>query len=172
MGLYNLTASAARRTSASLDFSIVSVLEITSLAPASGEPGSLIELLGNGFDPDPTLNSVVFFGNDPTNSTVAPVIAASATRLQVKVPATAQTGALTLTTPKGAISSPIFTVLRQQDFALNASPASQVLLSGSQAVYGLSLTSLGLQNFTGLATLKVSGLPAGVSAKFAPATSP
>ena len=149
----------------------------TSLAPASGEPGSLIELLGNGFDPDPTLNSVVFFGNDPANSTaapvtLAPVIEASATRLQVKVPPMAQTGAITLTTPKGAISSPIFTVLRQQDFALNASPASQVLLSGSQVVYGLSLTSLGLQSFTGLATLKVSGLPQASAQNSVPPISP
>lgn len=43
-----------------------------------------------------------------------------------------------------------------------------MLLTSGQAVYGLSLTSLGLQNFTGLASLKAIGLPTGVTAKFSP----
>ena len=137
---------------------------LTSLSPASAEPGSLVELLGSGFDLDPAKNSVVFSGN-----AAAPVTEASATRLKVKVPPTAQTGAITLTNPKGTVSSPLFTVIRQQDFALNASPASQVLLTSGQAVYGLSLSSLGIKNFTGLASLKAIGLPAGVTAKFSPA---
>lgn len=163
-GAYTLIASAPRRTSASLDFTISSTLTITSLAPASAETGSIIDIIGTGFDLDPSKNTVVFFGNAP-----AAVIEATATKLKVKVPPTAQTGAITLTNPKGTVSSPTFTVIRQQDFALNASPASQVLLTSGQAVYGLSLTSLGLQNFTGLASLKAIGLPAGVTAKFSPA---
>ena len=163
-GAYSLIASAPRRTSASLDFTISSSLTITSLAPSSAETGSIIEIIGTGFDPDPSKNTVVFFGDAP-----AAVIEASATKLRVKVPPTAQTGAITLTNPKGTVSSPLFTVIRQQDFALNASPASQVLLTSGQAVYGLSLSSLGIKNFTGLASLKAIGLPAGVTAKFSPA---
>lgn len=164
IGQYHLIVSAPRRSDASLDFTIVSGLEITGLNPTSGEAGSLIEIQGNAFDPDIAKNTVVFYGNAP-----ATVVEATATRLKAKVPPTAQTGAITLTTPKGTVSSPVFTVIRQQDFTLTASPASQVLLTGGQAVYGLSLSSLGVQNFTGLASLTVTGLPAGVTAKFSPA---
>lgn len=163
IGQYSLTASAPRRSSASIDFTIVSGLEITGLSPTSGEAGSLIEIQGKSFDTDPAKNAVSFFGN-----AAATVITASATALSVKVPPLAQTGAITLTTAKGTVQSPVFTVIRQQDFALTASPSSQVLLTSGQAIYGLSLSSLGAQPFTGLASLKVIGLPAGVTAKFSP----
>lgn len=164
IGQYHLIVSAPRRSDASLDFTIVSGLEITGLNPASAEPGSLIEIQGNAFDPDIAKDTVVFYGNAPGT-----VVEATATRLKVKVPPTAQTGAITLTTPKGSVSSPVFTVIRQQDFALTAGPASQVLLTGGQAVYSLSLSSLGVQSFTGLASLAAAGLPPGVTAKFSPA---
>ena len=162
-GQHTLIVNAPRRSSASLDFTIVSGLEITGLSPTSGEAGSLVEIQGSNFDTDPAKNTVTFFG-----SASAAVVSASATRLSVKVPPLAQTGAITLTTPKGTVSSPVFTVIRQQDFALTASPASQVLLTSGQAVYSLALSSLGVQSFTGLASLKVTGLPAGVTAKFSP----
>jgi RHS repeat-associated protein len=163
VGQYHLIVSAPRRSDASIDFTIVSGLEITGISPTSGEAGSLVEIQGNSFDPDPIKNTVTFFGNAS-----ATVVSTSATRLSVKVPPLAQTGAITLTTPKGSVSSPVFTVIRQQDFALTASPASQVLLTSGQAVFSLSLSSLGVQSFTGLAGLKVVGLPSGVTAKFSP----
>jgi RHS repeat-associated protein len=162
-GQYILTVSAPRRGDASLTFSIVAGLEITGLSPVSGEAGSLVEIQGMGFDADAAKNTVTFFGN-----ATAAVVEASATSLRVKVPPLAQTGAITVTTPKGTVQSPVFTVVRQQDFALTASPASQILLTGGQAVYSLALSSLGVQSFTGLASLKVTGLPAGVTAKFSP----
>lgn len=164
IGQYRLIVSAPRRSDAGIDFTIASGLEITGLNPTSGEAGSLVEILGNAFDPASANNAVAFFGN-----AAATVVEASVGKLIVKVPPTAQTGAITLATPKGTVSSPVFTVIRQQDFALTASPASQVLLIGGQAVYGLSLSSLGVQSFTGLASLKLTGLPAGVTAKFSPA---
>jgi RHS repeat-associated protein len=163
-GQYHLIVSAPRRSDASIDFTITSGLEITGLSPASGEAGSLVEIQGGGFDPDPAKNTVTFYGNAP-----ASVVSASTTALSVKVPPLAQTGAITLTTPKGTVQSPVFTVIRQQDFALTAGPSSQVLLTGGQAVFSLTLSSLGVQNFTGLASLKATGLPPGVSAKFSPA---
>lgn len=162
-GSYTLTANAPRRSSGSLGFSILSGMEITGVAPASGEPGSLVEIQGRYFEPTPSANAVTFFGNAP-----ATVIEASATRLLVKVPPLAQTGGIALTTPRGTVVSPVFTVIRQQDFSITASPASQVLPTGGQAVFGLSLSSLGLQSFTGLASLKAGGLPSGVTAKFSP----
>lgn len=164
-GQYNLIASAPRRSNASLDFTIAAGLEITGLDPASGEPGSVIEIQGSGFELDPAQNTVTFFGNAP-----ASVIEASATRLKVKVPPTAQTGAISLTTPKGTVASPVFTVIRQQDFALTAGPSSQLLLTGGQAVFSLGLSSLGVQDFTGQASLTVAGLPSGVNARFSPAS--
>jgi RHS repeat-associated protein len=162
-GQYLLTVSAPRRSDASLTFSIVAGLEITGLSPASGEAGSLIEIQGLGFDSDPAKNAVTFFGN-----ATATLVEASSTSLRVKVPPLAQTGAITVATAKGTVQSPVFTVVRQQDFALTASPASQILLTSGQAVYSLALSSLGVESFTGLASLKVTGLPAGVTAKFSP----
>gem|GEM_PF-736543 len=51
--------------------------------------------------------------------------------------------------------------------ALAASPASQTVTAGGSATYAISLTRT---NFTGNTTLSVTGLPAGATASFSPAS--
>lgn len=56
----------------------------------------------------------------------------------------------------------------QTDFQLAAAPSLQTVAPGAAADYSLRLTSSG--GFTGQAALSISGLPAGASAVFTPAT--
>jgi len=54
------------------------------------------------------------------------------------------------------------------DFALSATPSSQTLVDPGSTTYTITVTPSG--GFTGAVALKVSGLPAGVTATFSPAT--
>jgi hypothetical protein len=54
------------------------------------------------------------------------------------------------------------------DFALSATPSSQTLADPGSKTYTITVTPSG--GFTGAVALKVSGLPAGVTATFSPAT--
>ena len=64
--------------------------------------------------------------------------------------------------------SPVFTVLREQDFGFQASPANLQLVQGSSTAASLTLASTGTQAFEGLARMSITGLPAGVTAAFDP----
>src|SRR5207248_10944609 len=54
------------------------------------------------------------------------------------------------------------------DFSLTASPTTQTIRSGASASYAIAVTPSG--GFTGTVGLSVSGLPAGASATFNPAS--
>jgi Abnormal spindle-like microcephaly-assoc'd, ASPM-SPD-2-Hydin/PQQ-like domain len=54
------------------------------------------------------------------------------------------------------------------DYSFSASPASQVVMPGNSTNYNVNVT--GLNGFTGAVTFSVSGLPAGASATFTPAS--
>lgn len=116
-----------------------------------------------GIDPTPANNQMSFGGG-----VIAPVITASATALTVKVPTTAQSGPVRVTNARGTAIGPVFTVTREEDFALVASPAELKLYQGSSTTASLAVSSLGTQPFTGLVSLSVGALPAGVSATLAP----
>jgi len=55
-----------------------------------------------------------------------------------------------------------------QTFALGATPATQTMLPGNSAVY--SVTTSGVNGFTGTVTLGVVGVPAGATASFSPSS--
>ena len=59
-GEVTLTASAPDRVSDSLTFTIRAELRIDSIHPTSGPVGSVVELVGSGFDPAPARNLVEF----------------------------------------------------------------------------------------------------------------
>ncbi|MFN0315767.1 MAG: hypothetical protein ACKVQA_12105, partial [Burkholderiales bacterium] len=160
-GLYIINASAPGRTTAGLAISIDPSVEVSGVSPSSAPPGATIRLTGRFFDPTLTNNTVTF-----TGGAIASVASVSATTLDVIVPGTAQTGPITVRKSTATAQSPVFTVLREQDFSLTASPASQVLLQGSEAVFALNLVNLGTANFTGLVSLRVLSLPAGITARF------
>lgn len=153
---------------AQLSFSITAAAQtgpvISSVQPNAAAPGTPITLSGSGFAATPTGNTVVFTGNAP-----AVVQSASSTQLVVTVPATAQTGPIAVTTTAGTGQSPIFTVQRDQAFDLQSSPAQLSVMQGSQASAVITLASSGVRPYEGLAQLSISGLPAGITAKFEPA---
>lgn len=89
---------------AQLAFSISAAVPIgpviNSVAPNAGAPGTPVTLSGSGFSATPSGNTVVFTGNAP-----AVVQSASSTQLVVTVPATAQTGPISVTTTAGTPAS-------------------------------------------------------------------
>ena len=167
-GSYTITATAQNRLLGSITFSIQPLLVITAVSPASAEVGATITLTGSGFDPVSANNQLVFRGIN--NTTVSAVtLTATATQLTVRVPPLAESGPITLTNSRGITQSPTFTVTREQDFQLVVSPAAVTVYQGASNAAQAQLSSTGTRSFTGLVTLSVQGLPAGVSASFAPA---
>ncbi|WP_426292713.1 IPT/TIG domain-containing protein [Dyadobacter endophyticus] len=67
------------------------VLAVTAIAPASGPAGTKVTITGTKFDPTPANNTVLF------NTTQATVTAATATSLEVVVPANATSGVISVT---------------------------------------------------------------------------
>jgi YD repeat-containing protein len=97
-------------------------VRITLLSPRKGAVGTRVQIVGTGFSPTPSLNTVAFTG------AAATVLEASATRLVTTVPTGATTGAITVTTPLGTAASPMpFQVLGE----ITVTPAStSVSISG------------------------------------------
>jgi len=80
-------------------------LAVTSFSPGSGPAGTSVTIFGSGFSTTASANSVKF------NGVAAVVTAASATTLQVTVPAAATTGAISVINTNGtAVSATNFVV--------------------------------------------------------------
>src|SRR5207302_6615949 len=78
---------------------------------------------------------------------------------------------LTITATSGAIShtaNVTLTVTAAPDFSVTAAPPSQSVTAGTSAGYTVSVSAL--NGFTGSVGFSVSGLPAGVTPAFNPAT--
>ncbi len=144
------------------DFTVTSP-HIVSVSPTSGPPGTAVTITGLNFDPVAANNQVRF------NGTAAIITSATATTIQTTVPMDATSGSITVTTPLGtAVSPQPFEVTRSSDFSVEAIPSVLVVTQGGGAAALISLSSTGLERFTGLAALSVSGLPAGATALFDP----
>jgi RHS repeat-associated protein len=150
-------------------FTLVPALAVQSVTPSTAGIGAVITLNGLGFDPLPSANAVAF--RSAGGSVPAAVLSASATQVSVRVPPLAESGPITLSNARGTAQSPAFTVVREQDFALVASPATVAVYQGASNGAQLQLSSTGTQAFTGLVALSVHGVPAGATASFAPASS-
>jgi hypothetical protein len=74
---------------------------IASLAPTRALPGMTVTVTGTNFDAQTPANNVV-----EVNDTAAPILQATATTLKVRVPASATTGPVTVTTAEGTATSP------------------------------------------------------------------
>jgi hypothetical protein len=70
-------------------------IDITSISPQQGTPGTRVTIRGTGFEPSPSLNTVTFAGPDNT-ALPAVVETASATAIDVTVPVGAVTGDIQL----------------------------------------------------------------------------
>lgn len=75
-------------------------VSITFVTPGKGPEGAAVQVLGQGFSPNPADNTVMF------NGVLATVTAATMTALQTSVPLGATTGPVTVTTPLGSAISP------------------------------------------------------------------
>jgi hypothetical protein len=79
---------------------------------------------------------------------------------------------LTITGQSGSVSHSTTVTLvvsaRTPDFAISASPASQTVPVGGSTTYTAAVTAV--NGFTGTVSLNLSGLPAGVTGKFNPAS--
>ena len=95
---------------------------ISGISPGRGVPGTLVVILGDGFDPDPAQNSVNF------NGVGAGVIFATSSSLTVIVPAGASTG-LVRVTVDGQISNGV-------DFAVESTIVTEVPGSELELVSG------------------------------------
>ena len=145
-------------TPAQREFSVVLGPVITAFSPGSGTLGSEVTIQGRGFDPGPGKSIVRF------NGVQVVITSITQTTIRTTVPIGATTGRITVETPKGtATSAEDFIVLLRQDFALSVSPEVGSAVQGTSTTYAVRITSAGIEPFTGLASLTVSGLPVGVT---------
>jgi YD repeat-containing protein len=96
-GDISITTQTSSVTSGSA-FTVVPV-SITSFSPSSGVAGTVLTVNGGGFDPTPANNTVLI------NGIPATVSSATATQLQVTVPAGATPGHVSVNAPLGAAVS-------------------------------------------------------------------
>ncbi|MBL8482209.1 MAG: IPT/TIG domain-containing protein, partial [Rhodocyclaceae bacterium] len=134
--------------------------QIDAISPSTGEAGATVTISGTRFGDSAAANRVAFTG------TPAQIISAQADRITVLVPQTAGSGPVTVTAGGRSATGPVFTVLRAQDASLTASPAEVSVLPGATTAIALRLTNQGTRAYTGAMQLALTGLPAGVAARF------
>jgi hypothetical protein len=131
------------------------------------------------FDPDPgtAVASIKIFEPVPNNTTGQSTLIASGTTSPFDYTFTPPTGKHTYyvyaTMASGAEmwSAPIWinaSVPTTPDFSVSATPSSQTVTQGASTSYTATVTPSG--GFTGTVTFSASGLPAGASASFNPAS--
>lgn len=140
---------------------------ITDFNPKRGNIGTAVTINGSALrtDADPTV--VTFAGRDGAR---VPALASlvTASQVNVVVPNGAITGAIELTTAGGrAHSGGVFTIDAPQDFQLTVAPSSVSAVQRSTGTQVVTLTSA-QGDFTQLARLAATGLPAGVTSAFDP----
>ena len=137
---------------------------ISSLNPTSGPVGASVTITGSNFGASQGTSAVRF---GATNATVT---AWSNTQVTATVPAVSGTVAVTLLVGGLASNASNFTVSTNQtpDYSLGAAPASLTVNRGAAGAVSVSITRSG--GFTGSVAMSASGLPAGVTASFSPAS--
>jgi RHS repeat-associated protein len=141
---------------------------ISDFNPKQGPPGTLVVMTGTSLKVN-TTNPVVTFAGANNSRQPAQVVSSTASEVRATVPNGAQTGFIELTTPDGtARTASSFTVQSSQDFQVNAMPGTVSAIQRSTATQVIAITSP-QPNFSQLAHLTVSGLPAGVVPTFSPA---
>lgn len=140
---------------------------ISDFNPKSARPGSLVKLTGRSLKSGNN-NPQISFAGIGGKRIRAMVVAASPSEVQVIVPNGAATGIIDLINDYGVpAQSDVFTVIAGPDFELIAVPSTAIAPQGGSATYVVNLKSADA-NFTQLAALSVSGLPAGAKSSFNP----
>ncbi|HYG82458.1 MAG TPA: IPT/TIG domain-containing protein, partial [Pyrinomonadaceae bacterium] len=134
---------------------------ISDFTPKHGPVGTEVTLAGTALKVTASDPVVTFAG---ANGARLPALvkSATATEVRVLVPNAALSGLIELTNAGGtATTAGLFSVDAPQDFTLTVAPSTATAVQGSAATYVLYLTS-GQDEFTHLAGLTATGLPAGV----------
>ena len=141
---------------------------INDFTPKHGPVGTEVTLTGTALKVTTSDPVVTFAGGNGTRK-AALVTSATQTEVHVLVPNAALSGLIELTNAGGtATTLGLFAVDAPQEFQLTVAPSTATAVQGSAATYLLYLTS-GQSAFNQMASLKATGLPAGVTASFDPA---
>ena len=138
---------------------------ISGVSPTSGTVGTAVTLSGSNFGTTQG-SSTVRFG-----TTTAAVTSWSASQIVTTVPnvgAGAQAVTVTVNGVSSNAASFTVTTVTQPDFAIARNPTSLSVNRGANGSVALTLTRSG--GFTGSVSFSASGLPAGVTATFSPAS--
>lgn len=126
--------------------------------------GQAVSFTGSGTDPDGTITAYnwTFPGGTPgTSTSQTPIVTYSTPG--------SRTASLTVTDNGGLTSSPATRTITVADFSLSATPSSSSVTAGAGATYTVTVNPG--TGFSGNVALSVtSGLPAGASATFSPAS--
>src|SRR5665213_617424 len=130
-----------------------------TVTPISGFAGS-VALAASGLPAGVTAS---FSPASATTTSILTLTSSSAATLgQATVAITGKSGSLTHTTTVA------LTIAPAPDYSLSASPSSLSVVQGAAGTSTIAVTAL--NNFTGPVALSASGLPAGVTASFSPAS--
>jgi RHS repeat-associated protein len=141
---------------------------ITDFNPKSGAAGNIITITGSNLALGAPALAQVTLNQQGGGTIAAPVTSSSPTSVSFLIPPGATDGLVTLTTlGESAVSTATLSLTARTSFSITAGPATANVLQGQSAAYSISLGST--NGFSQLATLSVSGLPAGVTASFNPA---
>ncbi|HKG60731.1 MAG TPA: RHS repeat-associated core domain-containing protein [Pyrinomonadaceae bacterium] len=140
---------------------------LSDFNPKQGSPGTIVTLTGTSLKSGNNNPTVTFAGANNSRQ-AAQVVSAIATEVSTTVPNGAQTGFIQLTTVNGmAQTATPFTVLASQDFQLTVAPGTVSAIQRGTATQIVAISS-SQANFSQLARLGVTGLPAGVTFDFEP----
>jgi hypothetical protein len=129
---------------------------VESFSPPSGRVGDVVMLAGANL----SAASAVNFAGVAAQFTVL-----SPTQIRAIVPEAARSGPIAVFSPGGSFTTAkAFSIVAVTDFAVSVVPASLSIRAGEQGTFQVTLLNSGTSKLS--ATLSVSGLPEGATAKF------
>ena len=139
----------------------------TITSPATNvtrNPGQSVSFAGTGTDPDGTVASYAwtFPGGNPSSAAVA-----NPGAVTYATPGT-YTASFTVTDNQGLTSAPATRTVTVADFNLSGTPSSGTVIPGGSTTYTATVSAV--NGFTGTVDFSVTGLPAGATATFSPAS--
>ena len=138
---------------------------VTGFNPQSGPAGTLVTVSGGNFGTAPQVSMPQQGGG----TIAVPLSGVTANSLVFVIPSGAASGTIAINNGSGtAFTSSAFTVTPPSTFSLTVVPASANLIQGQSVAYAVQVNST--NGFDQLAQLTVAGVPAGVTASFAPAS--
>ena len=141
---------------------------ITGFTPTSGSIGTTVTVTGTNLVSGSTAASIALVAQ-AGGTLFAPVASATATTLTFVIPTGAATGTLTASlVGMNVTSTGTLTIVPSSNFTLSATPPNASLIKGQSVAYSVQLAST--NGFSQLAPLSITGLPAGVTASFTPAS--